>query len=146
MASSIYQQASLQRDDDNALAVLSDGGIGGCNDGDVATTQQQPSVVLPVLQSTTTTPPSLTTLLLVNGIEPEAKGGCACPFPWRIHVMLDAVERENLQHVVSWQPHGRAFIVRDPATFAKSVLPRCVFLLYLPRFFSFLIFLPSDTL
>lgn len=61
---------------------------------------------------------------LVNGVEPEAKGGCACPFPWRLHVMLEATEKEGLQDVVSWRPHGRAFIVHRVSDFVDKVLTR----------------------
>jgi len=55
-----------------------------------------------------------------------AKGGVACPFPWRLHDMLEAVEIEGLTDVVSWQPHGRAFTVHKPNKFVENVLPRCV--------------------
>lgn len=64
------------------------------------------------------------TCLLLLLIVPIAKGGVACPFPWRLHECLDAVEREGLEHVISWKPHGRAFIVYQPAEFERLVLPR----------------------
>ena len=54
------------------------------------------------------------------------RGGVACPFPWRLHDMLAAVEQENLEHIVSWQPHGRAFRVDKPSEFVEKVLPRYV--------------------
>lgn len=56
--------------------------------------------------------------------EAIAKGGVACPFPWRVHDMLEAVEREGLSHVVCWQPHGRAFTVVSPKDFVDLILPR----------------------
>ena len=55
-----------------------------------------------------------------------AKGGVACPFPWRLHEMLEAVEREGLEHIVSWQPHGRAFMVKKPKEFVDKILARLV--------------------
>ncbi|KAL7571130.1 hypothetical protein ACA910_014736 [Epithemia clementina (nom. ined.)] len=58
-----------------------------------------------------------------NG-EPIAKGGVSCPFPWRLHECLDAVEKEGLQHIVSWQPHGRSFTVYQPKKFVELVMPR----------------------
>lgn len=56
--------------------------------------------------------------------EAIAKGGVACPFPWRVHHMLQAAEKEGLQDIVSWQPHGRAFLVRKPKEFVEKILPR----------------------
>lgn len=47
-----------------------------------------------------------------------AKGGVVTPFPLKLHTMLDAVEKEGLEHIVSWQPHGRCFVVHDPKAFA----------------------------
>jgi hypothetical protein len=55
-----------------------------------------------------------------------AKGGVACPFPWKLHQMLDMVEREGLQSIVSWQPHGKSFLVHRPADFTSLILPRYV--------------------
>jgi hypothetical protein len=53
-----------------------------------------------------------------------AKGGVACPFPWRVHECLEAVEREGLSHIISWQPHGRAFTVHQPKLFVELILTR----------------------
>jgi hypothetical protein len=44
-------------------------------------------------------------------------------FPVRLHYVLSEMEKDGLQHIVSWQPHGRCFIVHDQKLFAKSVLP-----------------------
>jgi len=57
-----------------------------------------------------------------NDVETErkhipARGGVITPFPLKLHAMLEAVEQEGLEHVVSWQPHGRCFVVRDPKAF-----------------------------
>jgi hypothetical protein len=46
------------------------------------------------------------------------------PFPWKLHDMLDAVEKEGLEHIVSWQPHGRSFTVYKPREFVDKVLKR----------------------
>ena len=53
-----------------------------------------------------------------------AKGGVACPFPWRLHEMLEAAEREGLTHLVSWQSHGRSFTVHEPKEFAEQIMCR----------------------
>jgi hypothetical protein len=44
-------------------------------------------------------------------------------FPVRLHYMLSEMEKDGLQHIVSWQPHGRCFVVHDQEEFVKSVLP-----------------------
>ena len=54
--------------------------------------------------------------------EAIAKGGVACPFPWRLHDLLKAAEAEGLEHVVSWAPHGRAFAVLKPKMFAEGIM------------------------
>lgn len=53
-----------------------------------------------------------------------AKGGVAVPFPWKVHIMLDAVAEEGLDHVVSWQTHGRSFLVHKPKIFVELVMSR----------------------
>mmetsp|Transcript_1035 Transcript_1035/g.2023 ORF Transcript_1035/g.2023 Transcript_1035/m.2023 type:complete len:319 (+) Transcript_1035:61-1017(+) len=46
-----------------------------------------------------------------------ARGGVITPFPLKLHAMLEAVQKEGLEHIVSWQPHGRCFVVRDNKAF-----------------------------
>lgn len=64
-----------------------------------------------------------------NDIEPTfvreehpARGGVTVPFPLKLHEMLDRVERDGFDHIVSWQPHGRCFVVHKPQEF-KDILP-----------------------
>jgi hypothetical protein len=51
------------------------------------------------------------------------------PFPYRLHEMLRRVHEQkrdtDLEHVVSWQPHGRAFLVHQckHKVFVEQVLP-----------------------
>jgi hypothetical protein len=52
-----------------------------------------------------------------------AKGGVPVPFPWRLHDMLDAMEQQGKNDVVTWQPHGLAFLVKDPKAFVEQVMP-----------------------
>ncbi|KAL7559055.1 hypothetical protein ACA910_018410 [Epithemia clementina (nom. ined.)] len=59
-----------------------------------------------------------------NGVECMAKGGVACPFPWRLHICLDAVEKEGLEDILSWQSHGRSFTVYQPDKFVQIIMPR----------------------
>jgi len=56
-------------------------------------------------------------------IEPTVRGGVSSPFPMKLHEMLDDIERDGYGHVVSWQPHGRCFIVRKPKEFVEHVMP-----------------------
>mmetsp|Transcript_26869 Transcript_26869/g.35041 ORF Transcript_26869/g.35041 Transcript_26869/m.35041 type:complete len:373 (-) Transcript_26869:431-1549(-) len=46
------------------------------------------------------------------------------PFPHKLYELLEKVEANGLSHIISWQPHGMAFIVRNPQEFAKSIMPQ----------------------
>ena len=52
-----------------------------------------------------------------------AKGGVSVPFPFKLHDMLESVIDEGLGHIVSWQPHGRAFAVHNAQEFVRDVMP-----------------------
>jgi hypothetical protein len=52
------------------------------------------------------------------------RGGVAHPFPEKLHIMLDTVEGEGLDHIVSWYPHGRSFAVHKPKEFVAEIMPR----------------------
>jgi hypothetical protein len=52
-----------------------------------------------------------------------AKGGVTVPFPLKLHEMLDQIEADGLADVISWQPHGRCFVVHEPKSFSDSVMP-----------------------
>jgi hypothetical protein len=47
-------------------------------------------------------------------------------FPAKLHYILNEVEKDGLSSIVSWQIHGRCFVVRDHARFVKEILPRFV--------------------
>ncbi|KAL3908092.1 MAG: hypothetical protein SGARI_003220 [Bacillariaceae sp.] len=53
-----------------------------------------------------------------------ARGGVTTPFPLKLHDMLLAVSENNLEEIVSWQPHGRCFVVHNPKAFVEEVLPK----------------------
>jgi hypothetical protein len=44
-------------------------------------------------------------------------------FPVRLHFMLSELEQDGLDTIVSWQPHGRAFIVKKQEAFVARILP-----------------------
>jgi hypothetical protein len=48
-------------------------------------------------------------------------GGVTQPFPEKLHELLD---HEPEPTIVSWLPHGRAFLVRKPKEFTQDVMPR----------------------
>lgn len=52
-----------------------------------------------------------------------AKGGVTTPFPWKLHIMLDAMDETRDKSIVCWQPHGRAFMVHKPKDFVQQVMP-----------------------
>jgi hypothetical protein len=45
-------------------------------------------------------------------------------FPEKLHFMLHQLEKEGLQHVCCWKPHGRCFLVGDKKAFATTVASR----------------------
>lgn len=48
-------------------------------------------------------------------------GGVTQPFPEKLHEMLQMVGDSD---IVSWLPHGRAFIVRKPREFTDHIMPK----------------------
>jgi len=54
------------------------------------------------------------------------RGGVVVPFPVKLYSMLEGVEQEGLDYIVSWQPHGRCFIVHRSKEFVEDVMPRYV--------------------
>jgi hypothetical protein len=43
-------------------------------------------------------------------------------FPGRLYKMLRGAEAEGHSHIVSWQPHGRCFVVHKPIEFVRDIL------------------------
>ncbi|KAL7560150.1 hypothetical protein ACA910_013161 [Epithemia clementina (nom. ined.)] len=54
---------------------------------------------------------------------PKNKGGITTPFPMQLHDMLQHADIRGFDNIVSWQPHGRAFLVHDPQRFVSEVMP-----------------------
>lgn len=44
-------------------------------------------------------------------------------FPVKLHYMLAELEGDGLDHIVSWSPHGRCFVVHRQKDFVERVLP-----------------------
>lgn len=58
--------------------------------------------------------------------EQPRRGGVSIAFPVKLHAVLDQVEVDGLADVVSWQPHGRCFVVHKPKEFVGYVMPKYV--------------------
>lgn len=52
------------------------------------------------------------------------RGGVSIAFPIKLHAVLDQVEADGLAHVISWQAHGRCFLIHDPKEFVDHVMPK----------------------
>lgn len=52
-----------------------------------------------------------------NGVKNEHS------FPVKLHYILSELENDGLDHIISWQPHGRCFIVRNQVDFVNQILP-----------------------
>jgi hypothetical protein len=44
-------------------------------------------------------------------------------FPVMLHYMLNELMKDGMDNVVSWQPHGRCFLVHKQQQFVDQVLP-----------------------
>ena len=53
----------------------------------------------------------------------KSKGGVTTPFPMQLHDMLQHADLRGFTSIVSWQPHGRAFLVHDHSRFVTEVMP-----------------------
>lgn len=51
-----------------------------------------------------------------------SKGGVTTPFPWKLHDMLDDIAEKGDDSIVTWQPHGRAFMVHKPKVFVEDIM------------------------
>ena len=46
------------------------------------------------------------------------------PFPMKLQILLKMAEELGFQDIVSWLPHGRAFIINRPCLFEKEIMSR----------------------
>ena len=51
-------------------------------------------------------------------------GGVAVIFTETLYRILEDVEEEGREHIITWQPHGRSFAIHNPHAFAKDIMPR----------------------
>ena len=57
----------------------------------------------------------------IVGVVRKKTGGVTKPFPEKLHEMLD---NDDDPSIVSWLPHGRAFLVRKSAEFTAQIMPK----------------------
>lgn len=60
-----------------------------------------------------------------TGTEP-ARRGVATAFPHKLFAMLTASPVEGFGDIVSWQPHGRSFLIHKKTEFISQIMPRYV--------------------
>ncbi len=60
------------------------------------------------------------------GFVRKKTGGVTKPFPEKLHEMLtiESMPQTDSSVIVSWLPHGRAFIVRKPKQFTTQIMPK----------------------
>ncbi len=51
------------------------------------------------------------------------RGGVSISFPAKLHTVLERVEADGWGHVISWQSHGRCFVIHKPKEFTELVMP-----------------------
>lgn len=44
-------------------------------------------------------------------------------FPVKLHYMIKELEIDGMAGIVSWQPHGRCFLVHKQLQFVEKILP-----------------------
>jgi hypothetical protein len=44
-------------------------------------------------------------------------------FPVKLHYMIKELETDGMANIVSWQPHGRCFLVHKQQHFVAKILP-----------------------
>jgi len=53
----------------------------------------------------------------------RTRGGVTEPFPEKLHRMLEEVQKQGKDDIISFFSHGRAFAVHDPDRFTSEVMP-----------------------
>lgn len=56
----------------------------------------------------------------------KEEGSDSNSFPSKLHRMLTDIDNDfpHFKELISWQPHGRCFMIRDEARFTDEVMPR----------------------
>ena len=63
-----------------------------------------------------------TNITLSNRPPPPSTTFLSESFPLKLHRILEESEAAGLGHIISWQPHGRAFKIRNLTLFAEQIM------------------------
>lgn len=53
-----------------------------------------------------------------------ARGGVTMAFPEKLCQMLTAAPNDGYENIISWQPHGRCFLIHDKEVFVRTIMPK----------------------
>lgn len=45
------------------------------------------------------------------------------PFPVMLHKLLSEADGKGFSNFISWQPHGRCFLIHQPKAFVREIIP-----------------------
>ena len=62
------------------------------------------------------------TSLEVSNLKLYHRSTMGGPFPIKLQILLKMAEELSFQHIISWLPHGRAFIIQRPLSFEKEIM------------------------
>jgi hypothetical protein len=103
----------VSRSEESGAACISSAASGGTRD-------LYNSTVIPTWYFLTMPLQTPSETLLIQPDHARQDGG---NFPTKLHECLTKLEEHGLVHVVSFQPHGRSFLIHKQEAFVRSVLP-----------------------
>jgi len=57
-------------------------------------------------------------------VMPDSKGRVLSRFPRKLHELLETIDEDGPAGVISWQPHGRSFLIHKAEEFITTVMPQ----------------------
>jgi hypothetical protein len=78
----------------------------------------------PSRRNATVTATARATTTTTEAAMKQRQTGGALTYVERVQKMLEEAHKEGFDHIVSWQPHGRAFKIHSPKEFSEKILPR----------------------
>jgi hypothetical protein len=64
-----------------------------------------------------------TTVTTTSAPRKAQNNGVVNPFPVKLHQMLEGNAANGMDHIASWQPHGRCFVVHKQREFVDLIMP-----------------------
>jgi len=59
----------------------------------------------------------------IKSDENQKDGRRGAQFPWKLHDLLEQVEKDGMSHIISWLPGGKAFKVHKKEEFCYKIMP-----------------------